>query len=309
MNKNLQKLSPCGLQPGGGAAEWGRRLAAAVLTLTLAASVYGCTINVPVTRIETGATQTAAIQVPLPENLTNGVELQIEFVAGQMNLTPGASGYLAVGTATFNVDDLRPVIDTAGSSITLRSGDMKVEGIPIVDQDVKNEWDVQLADTPMSLVVQAGAYDASFELGGLSLEKLAISDGGSDFKGSFSTPNQVVMSSFTFSTGASNTKLTGLANANFEEMIFNSGAGDYTLSFDGKLQRDAVVRIDSGLATVNILVPEGVNAALTFEGGFSTVNANGGWSQNGSVYTLSGSGPMIEITVKMGMGTLNLETE
>jgi hypothetical protein len=92
-------------------------------------------------------------------------------------------------------------------------------------------------------------------------------------------------------------------------MTFHSGAGDYTLSFDGDLQRDASVTIDSGVGTVNIIVPEGVNAHVTFDGSLTTVNTNGKWEQNGNVYTLSGSGPTLTITVKMGAGTLNLETE
>jgi hypothetical protein len=103
--------------------------------------------------------------------------------------------------------------------------------------------------------------------------------------------------------------LKGLANANFERMIFTSGAGDYTLSFDGDLQRDAIVAIDSGVSTMNIIFPADANALLSFEGGLSSVNPEGGWEQNGDVYTLSGSGPTITISVKMGMGTLNLSTE
>ena len=36
------------------------------------------------------------------------------------------------------------------------------------------------------------------------------------------------MALFRYETGASKVKLTGLANANFGTMDFNSGAGDYT---------------------------------------------------------------------------------
>lgn len=117
------------------------------------------------------------------------------------------------------------------------------------------------------------------------------------------------MSSFTFSTGGSSMELKGLANANFERMNFSSGAGTYTLSFDGELQRDASVMIDTGASTVNIIVPEGVNARLTYEGGLSSVDAGAGWVKNGNIYTLSGSGPTITITTKIGVGILNLKTE
>ena len=282
---------------------------AAALVLALVTMACGANINLPVTQIKTGPTQTVDIQVPMPEEPSTVVELNLEFLAGELKMAPRASGYLASGTAIFNAADLEPKVEASGSSYTLRSGNLKIEGIPNFQDDIKNEWDLQLANTPMSLNIKAGAYNGSFELGGLSLEKLAISEGGSDLTGTFSEPNHVEMSSFTFSTGGSSVELKGLANANFAQMTFNSGAGDYTLSFDGDLQRNASVTIDAGVGTVNIIVPQGVNAQLTFDGGLSTVNTNGGWAQNGNLYTLSGSGPTITITVKMGAGTLNLETE
>jgi len=86
------------------------------------------------------------------------------------------------------------------------------------------------------------------------------------------------------------------------------GAGNYTLSFDGDLQRDASVSIDSGISTVNIIVPKGANAQVTFDGGLPSVNMDGGWQQDGDIYTLSGSGPTITISVKMGVGSPNLKT-
>ena len=293
------------------------RILAAALVLTLISMACRANINLPVTQIQTGPTRTVDILVPMPEEAATGVELNLEFAAGELKLAPGAAPetdpgvneYLASGTATFNAAELEPKVDGSGSSYTLRHDDLKIEGIPNFQDDVKNEWDLQLANTPMSLNIQAGAYNGSFELGGLSLEKLAISEGGSNVACTFSTPNQVEMSSFTYSTGGSTMVLKGLANANFEQMDFNGGAGEYTLSFDGNLQRDASVTIDAGISTVNIIIPQGANAQITFEGGLSSVNTNGGWEQNGDIYVLSGSGPTITILVKMGVGTLNLKTE
>lgn len=284
------------------------RLLSAALTVALITLACGCNLGLPVTKIKTGTLQGVDIQIPLPEDPSTGVELNLEFVGGDLELAPGASGYLASGTATFNVADFEPKLEANGSSYTLRSGRLDTQGFPISQGDIKNEWDLQLADTPMSLTINAGAYNGSLELGGLSLEKLAISDGGADVSAAFSDPNKVVMSSFTYATGASSAELRGLANANFDQMTFTSGAGDYTLSFDGDLQRPASVTIESGLGTLNIILPEGANAQVTVDG-LSAVNTAGGWSQNGKVYTLSGDGPTLTITVTMGAGTLNLKTE
>ena len=283
------------------------RILIAVLVLILA--TMACGINSPVTQIKTGPTQTLDIQVPMPKESATSVELNLEFVAGDLKLTPGADKYLVSGTATFNAAEFEPKVEAEGSTLTLRSGDLKIEGVPVAQEDFINEWDLQLANTPMSLNIQAGAYNGNFELGGLSLEMLAISEGGSDLTCKFSEPNLVEMSSFTFSTGGSSLELRGLANANFAQMNFNAGAGDYILSFDGTLQRDASVMIDAGVGTVGIIVPEGVNTRLTFDGGLTTINMDGAWSQNGNVYTISSNGPALTIMVKMGAGTLNLKTE
>jgi len=279
----------------------------AVLVLALAGTT--CSYNLPVTKIKTIPAQTLDIQIPMPGEQSTGVELNLEFVAGELKLSPGAEGYLAYGAATFNAVELEPKVVANEPFYSLSSGDPKNGGIPVNRDDLQNEWDIQLADTPMSLNIKAGAYNGSFELGGLALEKLMIDEAGSALTCSFSAPNRVEMSSFTVSTGGSTMILKGLANANFKQMTINAGAGDYTLSFDGNLQRDAQVMIDTGASTVNIIVPQGVNAQVFFDGGLTSINTTGGWEQNGVAYTLSGNGLTLTITVKMGIGTLNLKTE
>jgi hypothetical protein len=37
---------------------------------------------------------------------------------------------------------------------------------------MKNEWDLKLGSAPMDLVISAGAYDGTIELGGLALKSL-----------------------------------------------------------------------------------------------------------------------------------------
>jgi hypothetical protein len=100
--------------------------------------------------------------------------------------------------------------------------------------------------------------------------------------------------------------MIGLANANFGTMIFNSGAGDYTLDFGGTLQRSATVTVSTGLSNVILAVPEGVSASVTTEMGLANVTAGAGWTQNGNLYTQSGSGPLLTFIIKSGAGNLTL---
>jgi hypothetical protein len=89
-------------------------------------------------------------------------------------------------------------------------------------------------------------------------------------------------------------------------MIFSGGAGNYDLGFDGDLQRDATVTIDSGLSDLTLRIPKGVNVVVTVEGGLSDVNTSSNWSQSGNTYTQKGSGPTLTMIVKLGAGNLTL---
>jgi hypothetical protein len=115
------------------------------------------------------------------------------------------------------------------------------------------------------------------------------------------------MSILSYSTGASDVTMTGLANANFSTMSFKGGAGNYTLDFSGELQQDAVVTVDSGFGNVSLLVPEDVSARMTVEGAAVNINHGSGWSQNGNEYTQEGEGPTLTFIVKMAAGNLMID--
>lgn len=280
-------------------------LLSAVVLLVLLSGCGGAT-KFGVNKITTGAEQSVDILIPEPENQTGAANLELKFLAGQLTISPGAETGLATGQAKFNADALAPDLETNESGYRLFHGGLEGEGLPSFNKDLKNEWDIQLADSPLNLNIHAGAYTGRMELGGLSIQSLTIDEAGSDLIGAFSEPNHVEMKAFNLTTGGSTMKLQGLANANFETMRLDSGAGEYTLSFDGALQRDAQVEIETGASTVTIIVPPGVNASVQFDGGLSSVVPAGEWVKNDQSYTNSGSGPAITIHVKMGLGTLNL---
>jgi hypothetical protein len=281
-----------------------RSFFAAIIALALVSMACGLRIGLPVRNIRTGPTRTEAINVAVPAGGT--ANLTLEFGAGRLQLRPGAEEGLVTGTATYNVDDFKPIITTDGDRVKIESGDLEITGIPNFTRDVKNEWELQLGDSPMNLTIGAGAYEGRYDLGGLSLESIEITDGAADVELDFSEPNKVEMSNLRYQTGASNVELTNLGNANFESMIFKSGAGQYTLDFSGELSRNADISVESGISEVTIIVPEGVSASLTFEGGLSNVDAEDNWQRSGNTYTLDGSGPTLTFEVTMGAGNLRL---
>lgn len=275
------------------------KIISAILVLALASMACGFSIDLP-ERAQAGPEVEESIEIADPES--DETRLTLSFGAGQLTLSPDPKGAnLVEGTAVYNVADLKPRIQKNGDSIEIRQGDFK--SLPFFD-NMKNEWDLRLSDSPLDLTLEAGAYEGTLELGGLALKSLTVRDGASHVDLSFQEPNQTEMSVLRYETGASDVKLTGLANANFSTLAFSGGAGNYTLDFGGELQRDAVVTVNSGVGNVSLIVPEGIQGEVTVESAAVNINHGSGWSQNGQKYTQDGSGPTLTIVVKMAAGNL-----
>jgi hypothetical protein len=275
------------------------KIISAILVLALASLACGFSIDLP-EQAKAGPEIKDSITVADPKS--DETRLSLSFGAGDLNLSAGAKN-LVDGTVLYNVKDLKPEITTTDGEVEIKQGNF--EGIPPLN-GMKNEWDLKLGKMPMDLAISAGAYNGKFELGGLALQSLNINDGASEVELSFSEPNMVEMSQFSYTTGASNVMMEGLANANFKTFIFNSGAGNYTLDFSGELQQDATVSIDSGLSDLTIIIPQGMNASVTVDSTLADVSFGNGWSQKGKVYSQTGAGPTLTIIVNMGAGNLRL---
>ncbi len=275
------------------------KIVSAILVLALASMACGFSIDLP-ERAQAGPEVEESIAIADPES--DETHLTLSFGAGKLVLSQNMDGKnLVEGTAVYNVQDLKPKIRKSGGDIEIRQGDFK--SFPFFE-DMKNEWNLKISDTPLDLTVEAGAYEGSLELGGLALTSLTVQDGASHVDLSFEEPNQAEMSVLRYQTGASDVKLTGLANANFSTLMFSGGAGNYTLDFSGELQRDAVVTVESGLGNLSLIVPEDVDTMVTVESAAVNINLGSGWSQNGQKYTQTGPGPTLTIVVKMAAGNL-----
>jgi hypothetical protein len=285
-----------------------RMILLAVTAIALATLACSININLPSTQVKTGPTQTENISVPLLSDKQAVADVTLNFGAGTLTLQPGATTDLINGTVKYNVADFKPVITTNENVVSVEQGNLKVTGIPTINSNIVNDWTLSLANAPMDLTIKAGAYQGKYELGGLSLHSLNVTDGAAKVDLGFSTLNQVQMSSMQYTTGASEVTLNGLSNSYTSDLTFRSGAGNYTLDFSGDLRSDMTVNIESGVSQVTVIVPVGMNARVASQTGLMTVSTSGGWQQQGSTYTLNGSGNTITINVKMGAGNLRLQT-
>jgi hypothetical protein len=278
-----------------------------VAALAIAALACAPNINLPeIPRLETGPTETLTVNESRPEG-DDVFDLTLKMGAGRLTLAGGAEG-LIEGEIQYNIAEWKPNITREDDSLTIEQGQSE-DNIGIPRNDVINKWDLKLGDAPLNLTVNAGAYEGTLDLSGVPLRNLKIEDGASQSEVRFESVNPEEMETLSYETGASSVTLTGLANANFAELVFRGGAGDYRLDFSGELQRDATVDVTSGISSVRIVIPNGVAAKVIVEGGLNNVNTEGDWTKKDDTYETSGSGPLLTIKVDMGVGSLTLVNE
>lgn len=279
----------------------------AVFILVLATLACSIDLDLPVnTELITGPLLTEQINIPALEDPDAIAQVTLNFGAGELFLSPGNESALISGEASYNVDDLKLDVSIQEEIIKIKTGSLEIDGIPKIKDKVKNVWDLNLSSKPIDLTIKAGAYVGDLELGDLSLVSLHIADGASEVNLNFANPNRTIMKSFRYETGASNIKLSNLSNANFDTMIFESGAGNYELDFSGQLIRDADVFIETGLSTMTIVVPENIHVELQVEGNLANISTRGSWEKVMDTYVISGEGPTLTIVVQISAGNLIL---
>lgn len=283
-----------------------RKLFALIIVLSFTSLACGVSFNVPTQVIETGPLVTDEINIPLAHS-DKSANFFMEFGAGELSIQSGSGPSFVTGTATYNLEELKPDVSTNGNSVYLDQGDydFNFSGIPNFE-DIENDWDLRFSDQPVNIDIRAGAFEGDFDFGGMALTDLSVVGGASSVKIDFSTPNLVSMDQFHFESGASDVQIRRLANANFSRMNLLVGAGQYTLDFSGDLQQDAEIDITGGLSAITIIVPEGVNAVVHFHSSLSDISVYGDWSGSGSRFRQSGDGPTLTFNIEIGIGQVEL---
>ena len=273
-----------------------------IAILTITSLTCSLTINAP--DIKTGHRTPQVETLTIREVPPNPpVNLTIGMGAGKLDISGGGEG-LVSGTVRYNVVEIKPEITHSGSQITIKQNENNFGSA--IGSDVINDWSLKLGNVPMDLTIHAGAYEGTIDLSGVPLIHLQINDGASKTRVVFNQQNPQTMESLTYKTGASAVDLIGLANANFKKLTFGGGAGAYTLDFTGKLQQEANVAITSGVSNVKIIVPTDMHARIELKGGLNNVTQSGSWSVNNQIYETGTQGPVLSITVDMGVGNLEL---
>jgi hypothetical protein len=293
-----------------------RRRILTVAAITMALASLACSVELPSLpfgpnielgepgQFKIGPEQTDALEIAGTGTQT---DLRIQFAAGRLQIAGGGEELLK-GTATYNVAELKPVVEGSGSSWTVRTGD--VQGFSAVAAaQLVNTWELTLGRDPLDLDFDIGAVKADVDLGDVAVARLDMDVGASDISMAFSTPNPSSMESLTVKAGAAQLDFSRLANAEAKRMDFTLGGGDVTLDFSGQLSQDLEVTINGAAGNFTINVPDGTAASLSTSGGLISVNTDEGWISEGDGYVHEGSGPEIHIGITAGAGNVNLRSD
>lgn len=272
------------------------------ILITLILAMLACTLSVNVPEIRTGVTETKIIKES-GNSGNNPLRILIQMGAGTLNINPGGTASIE-GIVKYNVMDWEPKIVNSGGLIEISQSNTSSVGIP--NGQIVNSWDLQLGSDPMELTISTGANEGSFDLSGLAISRLSISDGASKTNVSFTKPNPVVMEKFDYHTGASEVTLKGLGFARMRNLEFYGGAGSYHIDLTGNLLDDMNVKVSSGMSDVTIIVPSDAHTIVSVNGGISNINANGTWTISGNQYENGIGSPVITVNIEMAVGNLNL---
>ena len=232
-------------------------------------------------------------------------------------MSGGAQDRFIEGTIEYDVPELIPRIHKHSNRIRIEQSERFTDRIRA---NPHNRWDLKLGgEKPFSMDVKCGVSMGHWVLGGLPITNLYLEAGVSSNTVTFDKQNPTELGLINISAGAGNLDVNDLLNANFNRMRIEGGVGDVKLNFTGEdLKRDTKIDIGGGVGSFRVLVKESVPTKVNVEG-LASVNARGSFfKRNRGGLSLSGefvnrayeseSGPVLEIDIRMGVGSITLNT-
>ena len=251
---------------------------------------------------------TTNISLPFPEAVDRN--LRIAVGACKLKLSPGAAEPWVVGTYVDPSNSLPPLIQQEGGEARIMQNYQAFNPFGLFTS--VPQIDLMLGKAqPYGLGVELGASDNMLDLGGLPLTRFSIKQGAGKVDVSFSAVNPQPMSLLRIEAGATGLEMRNLANANFTDMILEGGAAGYKFDFGGTLQRDAHVRLTTGVSGIEISVPATTAAKIKSEivmGGLSI--GDGFTKKDGAFWTeaaLKGQTPVLTIEANVSLGGLTIK--
>jgi len=252
---------------------------------------------------------------------TDGIEsvtVDVEYVAGELRVTPADGGLLYDTHLRYDAARMRPERNWSVTGNTARL-EIGFEGLgDDGDMDIEFEGDdhgfLELGlsrDVHTDLRIKVGAALSEVDLSEIPLTGLVYQTGASDTEIRFESPNPAQMKRLELAVGVAEFEATGLGNARFQEFQFKGAVGDVTLDFTGDWAEDASGTIDMGLGSLTLVFPEDLGVRITKKGFLSALDApgftkvDGGWQSPG----WDSASHHLEIRLVSALGSIEVRQE
>lgn len=293
-----------------------KRLVKGCYILVLFLVVAGCSIPIPTIQPLTKVDPVEETQV-ISLGGASRATVRLRLLSEELKVNPSSGGDFFKGVFRYNVAEWSPKIEQeiSDATINLTVGQGLGSQIPIgLGDEYDNKWEVELAPgVPMDLGVDMGTGVADLDLSGLSITKLTLTTGKTDVAIAFHELNPEPLSMLRLTAGTGSTYITGLGNANIDQLNIIAGTGSIDLDFDGTLSRSALVDIKSGAGEFDVRVPDAIGVRATFIGTpLSTVSVTGFTELADNVYVNGAYGQAsVTLTIKItaGVGKVSLVSQ
>ena len=192
---------------------------------------------------------------------------RLEYGAGSLRLEPGRPGELYRMNLSYDEERFLPMSDFDASSRVVFLG-LKARGeggVRVVSRhQLRQAALVSISPrVELNLDLSLGAVDADLELGGLRISELDLKTGASRATIRFSRPNAMRCHRASFSAGAAEVAVLGLANSRCEEIVFEGGVGKVLLDFSGASSTSARVDVKMAVGGITLRLPRAAGVRIT----------------------------------------------
>jgi hypothetical protein len=247
------------------------------------------------------------VDIPFPE--IELPHLRITAVACFLRVRPGADDAWVRGTYRDPSGRIELHVCRDAEGVELRLGTDARDLFALIEGPPRLELKLGTRRA-FRLTLDSGASETRLDLGGVPLTRVDISEGAGRAVLDFSAPNPVELEHLRLGVGAGAVEARGLANAAFEQMRVEGGAAGVQLEFNGSLRVNGRVEIATALSGVEVTVPTGVAAEVTWSTLLGVPDADATFVRRGDAYftpaALAGAEPELIIHNAAALGGLRL---
>jgi hypothetical protein len=243
------------------------------------------------------------------------VEVELEYIAGELHVTPADGGLLYDTHLRYDATQMRPrrewSVDDGVGRLEMSFDGLGDDGDLDLDMDEGEHGFLNFGlsrDVPTDLHMTVGAAMSRMELGGVPLTGFVYNTGASDTEIAFDSANPSRMERLELGVGAAAFEAVGLGNARFDELGFQGGVGDVTLDFTGDWAGDATAKLKMGLGSLTLVVPPELGVRIRKSGFLAGLDAPGFEKVEGAWQTpnWSSSSNHLEIHLTAVLGSIEV---